>query len=269
MAERPLIAKLLAVDKYKEEYHEILKEATEGYLASDTFTARVNQLSEMISPYVKADPTAFYTYEQYEQALPQLINSNSSQVENITQQLDGTIPSSGDGSGSGGGMGGGLGGRGGMGGGRPTMGQGRDNVQGEQAQPITPNGDVDADPTPSEAPNKQDAQKQGTDGSPAQQTTNTEPQQGADNGQQSQADQVQPDETNAPTDLPAWNGERGQAGIEGGFPGGFGGDRGAWGGLGQGTGQTEGSMEEAITAAGSLVILVLACLFVARFRRRR
>ncbi|NWL89363.1 spore coat protein CotH [Paenibacillus sp. 79R4] len=264
VAERPLIAKLIAVDKYKEEYHEILKEATEGYLANDAFTARVNQLSEMISSYVKADPTAFYTYEQYEQALPQLINSNSSQVENITQQLDGTIPSSGDGSGSGGGMGGGMGGRGGMGGGRPTMGQGG-NVQGEQAQPIAPNGDVNAAPTPSEETNKQARQKQGTDGSPTQQTTNSEPQQSADHGQQSQTDQVQPDETNAPTDLPAWNGERGQAGIEGGFPGGFG-ER---GGFGQGTAQTDGSSGEAITAGISLVILALGCIFVARFHRRR
>ncbi|MNM72080.1 hypothetical protein D3C81_837660 [compost metagenome] len=67
------------------------------------------ELSELISSYVEADPTAFYTYDEYEQALPQLLSTNAGQVESIRQQLDGTIASSGDGSGSGGSMGGGMG----------------------------------------------------------------------------------------------------------------------------------------------------------------
>ncbi|WP_270407348.1 CotH kinase family protein, partial [Paenibacillus timonensis] len=106
LSERPLVAKLLAVEDYKEQYHERLQQAIDGYLANDNFTARVTALSELISPYVKADPTAFYTYDEYEQAVPELITTNASQVESIRQQLDGTIASSGDGSGSGGGFGG-------------------------------------------------------------------------------------------------------------------------------------------------------------------
>ncbi|RRJ63866.1 hypothetical protein EHV15_13705 [Paenibacillus oralis] len=117
VSERPLLAKLLAVDEYKAYYHEILQQAVDGFLANEAFSQRVTALSEMIAPYVKADPTAFYTYEEFEQAVTQLIATNASQVENISQQLDGTIPSSGDGSGSGGGMGG-------MGGGMPPMGDG-------------------------------------------------------------------------------------------------------------------------------------------------
>lgn len=117
-----MVAKLLAVDEYKELYHSILQEAVDGYLENDTFTARVNEVSAMISSYVKADPRPFYSYEQFEEAVPKLISTNASQVENISQQLDGTLPSSGDGSGSGGGMGGmrGMGGRGG--GDRPAFG---------------------------------------------------------------------------------------------------------------------------------------------------
>ncbi|HEY4391476.1 MAG TPA: CotH kinase family protein [Paenibacillus sp.] len=252
LADRPLVAKLFAVDEYKEEYHNILKEAIEGYLANDTFTARVNELSEMISSYVKADPTAFYTYDQYEQALPQLISSNASQIENIAQQLDGTIPSSGDGSGSGGGMGGGMGGgRGGaeMGGDRPAMAPGN-NGQGVQGA-----NDVQMQQMPNVAgaPNGQDTQQGGID-NPAQQGQNDQPRQEGVDGQ---------------GNMPQWNGERGQAGFEGGFPEGFKGGPGGFGEFGQGANQAAGNTSEAIATGISLVIIMLACVFVARFRRRR
>ncbi|MFD1174703.1 CotH kinase family protein [Paenibacillus puldeungensis] len=109
LAERPLVAKLLAVEEYKTEYHQILQQAAQGFLADQNFSKRVQQLSKLISPYVKADPRSFYSYEEYEQGVSQLITTNASQIKSIQQQLDGTIASAGDGSGSGGGMGGGMG----------------------------------------------------------------------------------------------------------------------------------------------------------------
>lgn len=120
VAERPLVAKLLEVQEYKELYHSILQEIVDGYLSNDAFSARVDELEDMISPYVQADPNAFYTYEEFQEALPSLIATNASQVEIISQQLDGTLPSSGDGSGSGGGMGG-------MGGGGMNRNRGQNN----------------------------------------------------------------------------------------------------------------------------------------------
>ncbi|AZS18117.1 hypothetical protein EI981_03980 [Paenibacillus lutimineralis] len=286
LADRPLVAKLLAVDEYKDEYHNILKEAIEGYLANDTFTARVNELSEMISSYVKADPTAFYTYQQYEQALPQLISSNASQIENIAQQLDGTIPSSGDGSGSGG-MGGGRGGAG-MGGDRPAMAPGN-GVQADQTQQAVPSNKSNADQSQPQqgGAGQQGAQEQEANdvqmpqmpnnegmagGQDAQQDgIDNQGQQGANNAPQNQdqADQSQQGGMDGQQgDFPQWNGERGQADFEGGFPGGFGGPGGK-GEFGQGANQAAGSTSEAIATGISLVIIVLACVFVARFRRRR
>lgn len=111
LAERPLIAKLLEVDEYKERYHAILSEMLEGYMQQDHFEERVAQLQELISEHVKQDPRPFYSYEEYEQSLPTLTSFAEESMDNIQQQLDGTIPSSGDGSGSGGmgpGGGGGL-----------------------------------------------------------------------------------------------------------------------------------------------------------------
>lgn len=127
IADRSLIDKLLKVDAYKDKYHEIVTSMLEGYLATDTFQARVDVIKAMISNYVKADPSSFYTYEQYEQGVAQVVSFNSQQTSTIAQQLAGTIPAAGDGSGSGGGMGGGMGG-GGFGGNRPNGQQG--NTQG-------------------------------------------------------------------------------------------------------------------------------------------
>lgn len=110
LAERPLIAKLLEVDEYKERYHAILSEMLEGYMQQDHFEERVEQLQELISEHVKQDPRPFYSYEEYEQSLPTLTSFAEESMDNIRQQLDGTIPSAGDGSGSGGGMGPGGGG---------------------------------------------------------------------------------------------------------------------------------------------------------------
>lgn len=105
LAERPLIAKLLEVDEYKERYHAILSEMLEGYMQLETFNERVTQLQGLISDHVKQDPRPFYSYEDYEQSIPTLTSYVQESMDNIQQQLDGTLPSAGDGSGSGGGMG--------------------------------------------------------------------------------------------------------------------------------------------------------------------
>lgn len=115
VADRPLVSILLGNEQYKEQYHEILSSIINGYLASDTFDKRVDELAALIDSYVKDDPTAFFTYDQYVEGIDQLKSFNESQVTLIAAQLDGSAPSSGDGSGSGGGMGGGFGGS--MGGG--------------------------------------------------------------------------------------------------------------------------------------------------------
>lgn len=66
MESRPLISKLLAVPEYLERYHGYV-EALCDYL--DGFQLRVEELAELIRPYVEADPTKFYTMEQFESAL--------------------------------------------------------------------------------------------------------------------------------------------------------------------------------------------------------
>lgn len=59
----PLINNLLAVDEYKTKYHEYVKQLL-SYL--DNFEKRVEGLATIIKPYVEADPSKFYTMEQFE-----------------------------------------------------------------------------------------------------------------------------------------------------------------------------------------------------------
>ncbi|MFC5471365.1 CotH kinase family protein [Cohnella suwonensis] len=246
VTERPLVAKLLGVAEYKEKYHEIIQSMVDGYLSDAKFQERVKQLQELISPYVKADPRPFSTYDQYESAIPQLVTFTSARVENVSGQLNGTIASSGDGSGSGGGMGG-------FGGGRGGNGRRTDQAQQQQQQP---------DQAAAARPDANVAAAEAKQGAVSGQYGQTG-QQGLPQG--GQFPQGGPD-----GQMPDGFGG-GQGGMGGGFQGGFGGDRGGMMGInGQAGAATEGGSEDAaITTAISLGVLALAGLFVAFYRRKR
>lgn len=107
LSSRPLIAKLIAEEAYREEYHAIIQSMLDLYFSGDTFQNRVLELQALISEAVKQDPTAFVTFEQFEEGVASLISFVDTQTESISKQLTGESPSYGDGSGSGG-MGGGM-----------------------------------------------------------------------------------------------------------------------------------------------------------------
>ena len=88
----PLIEKLLEVDDYKETYHKYLKEIV-NYVNDGTYENTINYLDSLISEYVENDPTAFYTYEEYEAAIPELIKFGEDRAKSISAQLEGTQPS--------------------------------------------------------------------------------------------------------------------------------------------------------------------------------
>lgn len=270
VAERPLVAKLLAVDEYKELYHSILQEASDGYLADDIFMARVNELEEMIAPYVKADPNAFYTYEEFQQAVPSLIATNTSQIETINKQLDGSLPSSGDGSGSGGGMGGFGGGGMNRNRGQITSPEGQSDSSGTDT--TAPQGDLDGqfpafDGQMPQPPGGADGQTEGRMPDFSGQNGAQMPQGNTEDGQAQMPQGGFPGSGDFPA-LPddIGNGERtfnGDNPMAGGGRGGF--------GFGQENAvqRNTSSTEEAVTAAVSILFLVLASIFIVLFRRKR
>jgi len=279
--ERPLVAKLLSNETYKAQYHEMIQSVLDDYLNDEAFQARVKQLQELIADDVKADPTAFYTSEQFEQGIQSLLTFTSSRVENVQGQLDGTIKSSGDGSGNGGGFGGRGGG---FGGGR----RGGNNM--------AANGANHADAGNSGLSIQTAALDDGT--------ANQNGQAAPDAGNGAQNGQAQPNAGNG-----GMNGQAppvgGQGGMNGQFPpdgqGGFGGDfgggqggdfdvggmgappyganfgGGGFPGMGGGPGDfggntvanaNQGSTKDAITTGSLLIVLVLAMFFVVNFRKK-
>jgi len=96
ISERPMIGSLLAVDSYKNLYHDYLRIiATEFF--GNSYEERINKIDAMISPFVEKDPTAFYTFEEYKNGVEYMKVFGKHRAESILGQLNGTIPSTWDG----------------------------------------------------------------------------------------------------------------------------------------------------------------------------
>ncbi|MEK4064364.1 MULTISPECIES: CotH kinase family protein [Paenibacillus] len=309
LAERPLVAKLLANEDYKTKYHEMIREMLDGYLQNDTFKARIQKLDTMISSYVKADPSAFYTFEQYESGITSVETFMSTMASSVSQQLDGTLPSSGDGTGSGmgGGPGGGFGGAGGQappganGAGAAAPGQGANGAAATGQGAIgaaAPGQGANGAAAPGQGANGAAAPGQGANGAATSgQDANgaVAPGQGANgaaapgqdangaaatgqapaDGQAAQGGA--PGAMGGPAMPQGGNGPGGDmaggfggGGMGGGFGGGgFGGGMGGGEFGGAGGAQQQGSTGEAITTGVSIVVLLLAAAFITFYKRKR
>lgn len=93
MEDRPMISKLLEVPEYLEKYHEYLQQIVDGYFSNGKFEEKVNEINTLISSYVKEDPSAFYSFEEYESAIGEFKKLGTLRGESMEGQLNGTIPS--------------------------------------------------------------------------------------------------------------------------------------------------------------------------------
>ena len=84
---------LLANEEYLEKYHSYLKQLTDAYVDGGRFDEVYNRIRSQIDSLVETDPTAFYTYEEYENAAEILYETVKLRAESIQGQLAGTIPS--------------------------------------------------------------------------------------------------------------------------------------------------------------------------------
>lgn len=93
MEDRPLISQLLAVPEYQEQYHAYLQEILDEYFNSGLFLSTIRTIDNRISPYIQNDPTAFYTYEEYQAGVEALKEFGLLRAQSIEGQLNGSIPS--------------------------------------------------------------------------------------------------------------------------------------------------------------------------------
>ena len=112
--EKPLVTTLLENETYRSMYEGYLKEIAEKYFTQEYMTELVTKIPDLIAPYVQNDPTAFCTYEEFEQACStdptdqySLAYYAVNMAESIENQLNGGEPTFNTSSMQGGGFGGG------------------------------------------------------------------------------------------------------------------------------------------------------------------
>lgn len=126
--EKPLVTTLLENETYRSMYEGYQKEIAEKYFTQEYMTELVTKIHDLIAPYVQNDPTAFCTYEEFEQACStdptdqySLVYYAVNMAESIENQLSGGEPTFNTSSMQGGGMGGGGKGGSDFGGEKPDM----------------------------------------------------------------------------------------------------------------------------------------------------
>lgn len=93
LEQRPMLGQLLSNETYLEQYHNYLDQLVKGYIESGRYEAVITQIKQLIDGYVKEDPTAFYTYDEFTEAVENLEAFCKLRGESVRGQLEGTIPS--------------------------------------------------------------------------------------------------------------------------------------------------------------------------------
>ena len=84
---------LLENPEYLARYHEYLQKLVDEYVEGGRLEETMSRFTDQIDSLVKTDPTAFYTYDEYKNAVDILKETIQLRAESIKGQLDGTIPS--------------------------------------------------------------------------------------------------------------------------------------------------------------------------------
>lgn len=88
---------LLENETYLSEYHEYLRKLSEEYVDGGRFEEVYRRIRGLIDGLVETDPTALYSYEEYEAGAQMLYRTVLLRAESIRGQLNGVIPSTDEG----------------------------------------------------------------------------------------------------------------------------------------------------------------------------
>ena len=86
---RPMVDWIFESPEYTALYHRYFQE----FLETVDIAGMIDGAAELIAPYVEKDPTAFYTYEEFQTGVDALRAFCRLRAESASGQLDGTIPS--------------------------------------------------------------------------------------------------------------------------------------------------------------------------------
>lgn len=116
---RPMFDLILQNDVYRQRYRQEIQNLLDTVFNEQNIRAEVNRIAQLIDPYVQADPTKFFTYEEWQLSLEQGLPSDSDitagrgagvygpapgiiefvreRATNVQMQLNGELPSSNNG----------------------------------------------------------------------------------------------------------------------------------------------------------------------------
>ena len=94
---RPMLAWIFSDEQYTELYHQYFREFLAEYFDSGYFEEMFDSTVEMIAPYAEEDPTAFYTYEEFQDGTRTLKEFCLLRAQSAEGQLAGLIPSDSEG----------------------------------------------------------------------------------------------------------------------------------------------------------------------------
>lgn len=97
LEDRQFFAALLENDEYLAKYHEYLQKLCDEYIDGGRLENVYDRIRRQIDQFVENDPTAFYTYEEYDTAATTLIKVLELRAKSIEGQLSGDIPSTNEG----------------------------------------------------------------------------------------------------------------------------------------------------------------------------
>ena len=93
MVNRPLYHNLMQNEQYFAQYHSYFDKLIREYFESGMFEEKTARIIKMIAPYVKKDPSAFCSYEDFLKGAETFRDFCLLRAQSIRGQLDGTLPS--------------------------------------------------------------------------------------------------------------------------------------------------------------------------------
>lgn len=91
--DRPMLGRLMEDPEYLEQYHQLFDAFISAYFESGRVNDEITRVFNMIAPYVQKDPSAFCTFEEFEQGVSTLREYCERRAESVRKQLNGEIPS--------------------------------------------------------------------------------------------------------------------------------------------------------------------------------
>lgn len=92
MEERPLLNCLLSNEEYKEQYYSLLDEFLTEYIESGRLEENIDELTELLLPYIQREPEDGVTEESFFAAIDSNLDFCGYRAASIRGQLSGTIP---------------------------------------------------------------------------------------------------------------------------------------------------------------------------------